>query len=277
VTSEPMRPQPRHRPPPRRVEVMSVSRLTPRLVSVQLGGEELAGFGIEAPTSHVKVFLPGDGPAAPAVPQTGPGGAASSDDAPRPVVRTYTPRRFDEAAGTLELQFVIHGEGPASAWAEQAKPGDRLAVRGPGGRFRLDPAVERWWIAGDESAVPAIATLLEALPPSASAEVHVEAAGPDDEIPLFSPAQATITWHYRRTPQAWGVELDDAARSASIQAGTYVWVACEAAAMRGIRRYLLAERQVPAASLVTRGYWRLGAENYPDHDYGDEPAPLPAG
>ena len=258
MTSEPLPPQPRRRPPPRQVEVMSVSRLTPRLVSVELGGEALAGFAIEAPTSHVKVFLPGDGPEA-------------------PVVRTYTPRRFDEAARTLEVQFVIHGEGPASAWAEQAKPGDQLAVRGPGGRFRLDPSVERWWIAGDESAVPAIATLLEALPPSASAEVHVEAAGPDDEIPLLSPAQATITWHYRRTPQAWGVELDDAARSASIPAGAQVWVACEAAAMRGIRRYLLAERQVPAASLVTRGYWRLGAENYPDHDYGDEPAPLPAG
>jgi NADPH-dependent ferric siderophore reductase len=254
VTSETVRPQRRDRPPPRRAEVVSVSRLTPRLISVQVSGDELGVFSGAAPTSHLKVFLPADGE-------------------PQPVVRTYTPRRWDEAAKTLELQFVLHGEGPASAWAEQAKPGDQLAVRGPGGRFQLDPAVRHWWIAGDESAIPAIATLLEALPAAAAAEVHIEAAGPEDEIPLASPAQAAITWHHRRRPQAWGAELDDAARGASFAAGTHVWVACEAAAMRGIRRYLIGDRQLPAASLVTRGYWRLGAENYPDHDYGDDEAP----
>jgi NADPH-dependent ferric siderophore reductase len=47
-------------------------------------------------------------------------------------------------------------------------------------------------------------------------------------------------------------------------------VACEAAAMRGIRRYLIAERHLPAASLVTRGYWRAGEQNHPDHDYGED-------
>ena len=274
MTSETVPPPRRHRPPPRRAEVVSVSRLTPRLVSVTVRGDDLSVFAGAAPTSHLKVFLPADGQAAPVLPQAGPdGGPSWSDDEARPVVRTYTPRRWDEASGTLELQFVIHGEGPASAWAEQAKPGDQLAVRGPGGRFQLDPAVRHWWITGDESAVPAIATLLEALPASATAEVHIEAAGPEDEIPLASPAQTTITWHSRRTPQAWGAELADAARGASFAPGTHVWVACEASAMRGIRRYLLGERQLPPASLVTRGYWRLGAENYPDHDYGDDDAP----
>ena len=41
-------------------------------------------------------------------------------------------------------------------------------------------------------------------------------------------------------------------------------------AMRGIRRYFIAERGRPAGSLVTRGYWRLGTANHPDHDYGDD-------
>jgi NADPH-dependent ferric siderophore reductase len=189
------------------------------------------------------------------------------------VVRTYTPRRWDEATGTLEVQFVIHGPGPASAWAEHAKAGDQLAVRDPGGRFRPDPAAGRWWIAGDESAVPAIATLLEALPPSATAAVHLEVASPDDEIPLFSPARTTITWHYRRTQDAWGVELLDAAQNAaSTIESAQVWVACEAAAMRRIRGYLMTGRHISPRSLVTRGYWRLGVANHPDHDYGDDGA-----
>jgi NADPH-dependent ferric siderophore reductase len=242
-------------------------------VSVWVGGDALEGFAAAAPTSHLKVFLPAEGQTAPILPEYTPDGAVRAEDGPQPAVRTYTPRRFDEASGTLEIQFVLHGAGPASEWAERASAGDQLAVAGPGGRFSMDPAAERWWIGGDESAIPAVGTLLEALPDSAAAEVHLEVAGPDDEIELAGPAKTTITWHHRRTPDAWGAELDEAARGAAIADGTRVWVACEAAAMRGIRRYLLGERRLPASSLVSRGYWRLGAANHPDHDYGDDDLP----
>jgi NADPH-dependent ferric siderophore reductase len=262
-------PRARRRRPPRLVEVVSVARITPRLVSVRVGGEALEGFRIEAPTSHIKVFLPEPGRDM-ALPVPGPDGPVWPEDAPRPVMRTYTPRRFDEADGTLEVQFVIHDEGPATAWAERAAVGDRLAIGGPGGRFTLDPEVERWWIAGDESAMPAVATLLEALPASATAEVHLEVADQDDEIEFESDAKTTILWHHRRAADAWGVELYDAALDASLPEGTRAWVACEAAAMRRIRRYLATERHLPGSSLVTRGYWRLGESNHPDHDYGDD-------
>jgi NADPH-dependent ferric siderophore reductase len=243
------------------------------MVSVEVGGDALAGFRIEAPTSHIKVFLPAAGQNTLSLPTAGPDGLVWPDGADRPVVRTYTPRRFDEESGTLEVQFVLHGVGPASEWAERAAPGDQLAVGGPGGRFSLDPADDTWWIAGDESAIPAVATLLEALPATATADVHLEVADADDELALPSAARTTITWHHRRAPDAWGAELSDAARTAgpgAPAAGTRIWVACEAAAMRGIRRYFLAEREWPSSSLVTRGYWRLGEANHPDHDYGDD-------
>ncbi len=251
-----------------------MSRIAPRLVSVWVGGDALEGFQLDAPTSHIKVYLPVPGQDAPVLPVDTPDGPAWPDgDAPRPAVRTYTPRRFDPASRTLEVQFLLHGAGPASEWAERAGVGDRLAVAGPGGRFMMDSSVEHWWIAGDESAIPAVGTLLEALPDTASAEVHLEVAGADDEIEFSSPAKTAITWHYRRAPDAWGAELDEAARSAAIADGGMVWVACEAAAMRAIRRYLLAGRRVPASSLVTRGYWRAGDANYPDHDYGEDDLP----
>jgi NADPH-dependent ferric siderophore reductase len=261
---------PRRRKPPRPVEVVSVSRIAPRLVSVWVGGDALDGFKVEAPTSHIKVMLPPDGQRELVLPKDTPEGVVWPDEAVRPVVRTYTPRRFDEASRTLEIQFVLHGAGPASEWAERASVGDQLAVAGPGGRFTMDPAAGHWWIAGDESAIPAVGTLLEALPATATAEVHLEVADADDEIELDTPAKTAITWHHRRAPDAWGVELGEAARAADIADGTRVWVACEAAAMRGIRRYFIAERGLPAGSLVTRGYWRLGAANHPDHDYGDD-------
>jgi NADPH-dependent ferric siderophore reductase len=259
----------RRRQPPQPVEVVAVSRLTPRLVSVHVGGGDLSRFSQAAPTSHIKVFLPAPGQDAPCLPEITPEGPAWSQDAPRPIVRTYTPRSFDPAAGTLEVQFALHGQGPAADWAQRAKAGDKIAIGGPGGRFAADLGARQWWIAGDESALPAVGTLLDALSASAAAEVHLEVSGAEDEIPLKSPADAAITWHRRRGPGAWGEELYETAARADIAPGTQVWVACESSAMRRIRRQLGGQR-VPASAMVTRGYWRLGAANHPDHDYGED-------
>ena len=170
-------------------------KLTPRLVSVRLGGE-LDDFEHVGPTAHLKVYVP--------------------DADGTPVARTYTPRRYDPASGTLEVVFVIHGPGPASQWAAQAKPGDRIAVGGPAGRYAFDSTATRWWIAGDESALPAIGTLLDALPSTADAEVHVEVDGPEDEIGLPSAAGGQIFWHHRCPSRGASAELEDAARTSVI-------------------------------------------------------------
>ena len=260
----------RRRQPPQLVEVVSVSLVAPRLVSVRVVGGDLSRFGEAAPTSHIKVFLPAPGQDSPTLPVMTPEGRAWPDDAPRPTVRTYTTRSYDPAAGALEVQFALHGEGPAAAWAQRAKAGDKIAIGGPGGRFAADLGARHWWIAGDESALPAVGSLLDALPAAATAAVHLEVAGAADEIPLTSPAKATVSWHHRRDPGAWGAELYNAAVSAVIEPDTQVWVACEASAMRRIRRQLLDGQRVPAASLVTRGYWRLGIADHPDHDYGED-------
>jgi NADPH-dependent ferric siderophore reductase len=247
-----------------------VSKIAPRLVSVFVTGDDLDGFAGAVPTSHLKVFLPVDGQDAPSLPEFAPDGTVSTGEGPRPTVRTYTPRGYDPATKTLEIQFLLHGEGPASAWAQRAKPGDKLAVAGPGGRFSLEPAADYWWLAADESAIPAVGTLLEALPDSTIVDVHIEADGPDDEMELKVPARATVTWHHRRTHDAFGEELAAAAREAAIPEGARIWVACEASATRDIRRYFSRERGIPSAQLVTRGYWRAGQQNHPDHDYGED-------
>lgn len=268
-TSSAAAPVRRKRPPPRPVEVVSVSQLAARFVSVQFGGPALEGFRIEEPTAHIKVFLPSPGESAPVLPHFGPDGLVWPEGSPRPVIRTYTPRRFDEVAGTLEVQFLLHDVGPASEWAARVKPGDRAAIGGPGGRFRLDRTVRDWWISGDESALPAVGTLLDVLPSDARAEIHLEVEGPEDEMKLESAAQTEIFWHHRRSNDAWGVEMLDAARSSSIADGVQVWVAGEAVSIRRIRKHFLEEKQVPVTSMTTRGYWRIGESDHPDGDYGD--------
>jgi len=255
----------------RPVEVVAVRPVTPRMVQVAFAGHALDGFEISAPTQHVKLLFPAPGEDAPTLPELGPDGLRFPEGRPRPSIRTFTPRRFDAATNTLEVEFVLHGEGPASAWAQQAAAGQGLAVAGPGGRMPLALGPGRWIVAGDESAVPAIATLLAALPATASAEVYVEVEEASDEIAFESEADVAVTWVHR-PPGSFGQTLEAAVSDADVTGVAGVWVACEATAVRRIRRTLLTDRGVEPTSLVTRGYWRLGEQNHPDHDYGDDAA-----
>jgi NADPH-dependent ferric siderophore reductase len=186
-------------------------------------------------------------------------------------MRTYTPRRYDPESNTLEVWFVLHGEGPAATWAAAAGPGDRAAIGGPGGRFAIDPVAAQWWIGGDESALPAIATLIEGLPETATATVHLEVAGAEAQVALPEHPGIKVTWHHRASAgTGWGEELVAAVRESDLSPGTHVWVGCEAAAVRRIRGHLLNVRRLPRDHVTTRGYWRIGEANHPDHDYGED-------
>jgi NADPH-dependent ferric siderophore reductase len=266
MTSTPPAPQ-RRRPkaPPRPVEVVAVEQIGPRLVSVTFGGEALRGFPQPAPTAHIKVQLP-EVSGELLLPVVGEDGTADWPDG-FPTMRTYTPLRYDEDAARLEVWFVDHGHGPASSWAATAKPGDRAAIRGPGGRFQLDPDIAHYWIGGDESALPAVVMLLEAVPATATLDVHLEVVDADDEIALPAHPGATIAWHHRTG--AAGGELEAALEAAELPDGVHVWVAGEASSIRRMRRQLV-DRGLDRTSFTTRGYWRIGEENHPDGDYGEE-------
>jgi NADPH-dependent ferric siderophore reductase len=267
ATGGPGGPGGRRRPPPELVEVVDVARSASRMVTVSVKGDDLSRFAEAAPTSHVKVFLPAGGSPL-KLPTPGPEGL-TWPDGPRPTVRTYTPRAYDKATGVLQLQFVLHGEGPASNWAVQAKIGDVVGVAGPGGRFVLDESATHWWIAGDESALPAIGTLLDVLAPSVTADVHLLVDSAADECELPSAATLAVHWHHRRSSDS-GTVLEEAARAADFVPGSQAWVAAEAADVRRVRAVLLGERNLPREAVTTRGYWRAGVQNHPDHDYGED-------
>src|SRR2546426_3121875 len=143
---------PRRRSPPRRVVVARVQTLSPAMRRITLAGAELAGFAASAPASYVKLIFPEPGEREPVPP---------SPDGPRAMnMRTYTPRRFDAQALELDVDFVLHGVGPASNWAEQAQPGQPLLLMGPGPGYTTDPDTSSYLLIGDDSALPAIETIL---------------------------------------------------------------------------------------------------------------------
>lgn len=255
-------PPPRRRRVMRRVRVTRVEQLSPRMVRVSFTGDDLGAFGWNGPGAHIKLIFPEDGQAEPAMPEP---------DGPRSArMRTYTPRRFDPAVPELDVEFVLHGEGPASAWAAQAQPGQSLILAGPGPSYQVDPEADWFVLAGDDAALPAIATILDALPATARARVLLEVADEHEQRQLASAAQLEITW-LQRGGQPADAALEQALRALELPAGSgRVYLGCEAAAMRRIRAHLLHERGLDPATVVTRGYWKLGNENYTDHDYGTD-------
>lgn len=238
------------REPPRfrLVEVRRTEPVTPHLVRVVVGGAELDGLDPGLPGASVRLLLPSSG--ADLVMPAWNGNEFRLADGTRPILRTLTPRRFDAGALELTVEIVIHDGGPLSAWATAAAPGDPAAVSGTGRGYTIDPAADAFLLVGDETAIPAIGQLLEAIPSDARIEVDLEVRHADAERELPAHPGATVRWH--------AAPVLDAVRRADIGPDTRVWAAGEAAAMQRIRRHVFEERGVPRPAATIRGYWKRG-------------------
>ena len=251
--------------PFRQAAVRRTERVSPRMVRVTLAGPELEGFATDLPAASVRVLLPSPGTTELVVP-TWNGNEFLLPDGRRPTIRTFTPRRADPAAGELDLDVVDHGGGAASGWATDAAPGHRAAVSGPGRGYAVRADAPAYLLAGDETAIPALGQLLEALPAGADVQVLVEAAAPEARTALPEHPRAVVTWCDLPAGAAPGEALLAAVRAADLPADARVWVAGEAAGVQRIRRHLFEERGVPRAHASIRGYWKHGRAGDGDDD-----------
>lgn len=257
-------PPPRQRRPPRRVQVSAVQTLSPAMRRVTFTGPELEGFLPVLPASYLKLIFPEPGQLEPNRPLP---------DAPRPTaMRTYTPLATRPEVLEVDVDFVLHGEGPASTWAAQAQVGQVLFLMGPGPGYAVDTTAANHLLLLDDSALPAAETILAALPASARVTVLVEVISAAEQRPLVSAAQVHAQWLPRGTDhRTAGLPLEAAIRALpAISADTNIYLACEAAAMRRIRQVMTTELGVDRGQIIGRGYWKLDTVNHPDHDYGED-------
>lgn len=278
-------------------EVVRREQVTPHMVRVVLGGNgggDGNAFGTFKPSeytdSYVKLVIVPDGVDVAALPQ--PLTLDSFGELPaeqRPTVRTYTVRRVDEERGEITIDFVVHGDhGVAGPWAAAATPGQPAYLMGPAGAYSPDPAADWHLLAGDEAALPAISTALEALPANAVGRVFIEVAGPDDEIELNAPAGVEVRWIYRGgRADLVGDERagDNAPLIAAVKESPWlpgqvqVFIHGEAqAVMHNLRPYIRKERGVDAkwAGSIS-GYWRRGRTEETFREWKAELAKAEAG
>ena len=237
----------RHEAKRRNLTVARVERLAPTMLRIVLDGAELAGFTSLGFDDHIKVFFP-DGEAS-------------------PVMRDFTPRHYDAAAGELWIDFYLHETGPAATWAAQVRVGQTLTVGGPRGSAVISlEGIDSHVLIGDETALPAIGRRLEELPASSSALVVRESDGGAKDYPLHSRAALKVVEVDRGAQRtAPGQEITETLRSLTLPAGRcFIWVATESQAARAIRRYLTDERGLDRHWIKAAGYWQRGASGTHD-------------
>jgi NADPH-dependent ferric siderophore reductase len=251
---------PVRRPPVRlwRVPVHRIERVTPRMARVTVAGAELADFPGAGTDQNVMLYFYPDAVRLPE-PLTLESARAMWSRV-RPMTRTYTVRRHDPRAGEIDFDFVLHGShGLAAGWAERARPGDLLIFVGPSPAYRPAADVDGYLLAGDETALPAIAAILRELPATARARVLVEVADAAEEQPLPTRAAAEVTWLHRDGRPTGGTDLlERTVRDAALPARAEAWVAGERSAVLAVRRHLLGERGFDRHRVRPTTYWRLG-------------------
>ncbi|WP_062222157.1 siderophore-interacting protein [Aureimonas sp. D3] len=242
----------------REMRVLSTQWLGPRMIRVELAGDNLQRFASDG--LHMRLLFPPAG-REPVWPTAGPAALPiwpEGEDAL--TTRVYTLRRVDPAVGRVSVDVVLHDPpGAGCRWARTVLPGDRVGMLGPGGGDI--PAKDWVLVLGDETALPAIARSLEEMAPDARGEVFIEVDSAADELPLEKPDGVSVRWLHREgQPAGTTTLLIDAARSVTWPGGpnVFVWAGAEFEAFKQIRQFCRKERGLKRNQHLVVAYWRRG-------------------
>ena len=254
--------------------VAAVDDLSPHLRRVTFVAPRIAEAVTAGPDQRIKVLLaPPDGTEIklPSGPEWYPEWCAQPVEE-RFIMRTYTVRALRPEVAELDIEFVLHGvNGPASAWVSEARAGDQVGLILPfavdttstksllhSGVDYVPPATSaRRILVADETALPALAGILEQLPAAVHATVFVEVPDADDIRPLPTPGSADITW---LSPAGDSPpSLLEALKSSDLPYDAdYAWVAGESSMIKAVRRHLVNAVGMPKAAISFQGYWKRG-------------------
>lgn len=240
----------------RLLSVKEKQALGPDMYRITLTGTDLHEFYSPGFDDHVKLVFPEPGQKVPVLPQLGESGMVFPAGQPKPILRDYTPRAYRESEQELDIDFVLHGSGPACEWAQQAKVGDKLGVAGPRGSMLVAQDFDWHVLIGDEAAVPAMARRIEELQGQTAIQVFVYARSLLTAGLVNAPDEVPVHW----VPTFAGMDgLLASVSAAPVLSGRgFVWIAAESSMAKSIREYWVHERQHDKRLIRASSYWRQG-------------------
>ena len=251
----------------RLLQVKRATWLTPHMVRITLTGDSLPGFRSDAADDGIRLYFPPDPTDASWVPTAQDGKLVWPDEENKLPSREYSGRRYDAEANELDIDFVVHGEGPASTWAANAKPGHYLGASGPRRSRVMAGNVDWYLLIGDEAGIPAISRRIESLPAGTPVIAVLEVPTASEEQPVETEADLQVTWIHRDEG-----DPNDEGRLADVVSGlefpegdVFAWAAGEAGEMRAVRRHLVNERGIPQDRMRVTGYWKRAISNWDHH------------
>lgn len=257
------------RTPPRLLQVVRSQRIAPDVQRITLSGESLVGFPVQSHGAHIKIFLPRAHQTKPELPRLTEQGIQWPAAHDRPITRTYSVRAYRPDENELDIEFVMHGEGedsgPAAHWAAHAQPGDYIGVAGPGGPDPLLAPADWHLLAGDLTALPAIAALLENMPAQAQGFVFIESEAAANKLKLIHPRGIKVYWLVRDPQRELLVEAIKTVAPPIGVASLSAFIAGENFAVVSIRDYLRTTYGLTKKNLYAIPYWRRGQDEETYH------------
>lgn len=275
MSTEPASPRPRKTRVQTVMEVIGTQRLTPHMVRVVLGGEGFRQLEFKDGTDQYIKLLFADPALALERPYDMDALREELAPAQMPVTRTYTIRHTDFAKEQIWVDFVIHGdEGIAGPWAAAVQPGELISFFGPGSGYGPRADAEFHLLAGDESALPAIAAALEALEDHARGTAIIEVRDVGEEVQLKAPEGVEVRWLHRGGSfSAGSARLVHHLQNMEIPDGdVQVFIHGEREQMKAVRRLLIQERGMERRGMSLSAYWALGS--YEDQFQAEKRLPV---
>ncbi|MDW2021567.1 MULTISPECIES: siderophore-interacting protein [unclassified Vibrio] len=236
------------KPQPKTLVVTDTETITPNMQRITLQGEALSHFSRDCEGSYIKLLF------------NDMGGSDLSilSEYDRPIMRTYTIRRFHPETSSIEVDFVRHVTqdlqcGFAARWAMAAQKGDTISIVGPGSISNLNTEADWFFMAADMTALPALSAKIRTLPEEAKGYAVISVMSPDDIQPLHAPAGMELIWLTE------GQALADSVRELEwLDGNASVWCACEFDSMRALRQYFRNEKEVDRENIYISSYWKKG-------------------
>ncbi len=236
------------KPQPKQVVVINSETITPNMQRLTLQGEALSKFPEDCEGGYIKLLFNEAG---------GTELQPLSEDS-RPLMRTYTIRRFHPETSSIEVDFVRHEtedlqSGFAARWAMTAQQGDTINIVGPGIIANLNTNADWFVMAADMTALPALSAKIRTLPEEAKGYAVISVISAADIQPLHAPVGMELIWLTE------GQSLAEAVRELEwLDSEVAVWCACEFDSMRALRQYFRNEKEVERENIYISSYWKQG-------------------